>query len=872
MLHLGIISPSGGEPCNGLDRAYRTPPLDLVDTRQIARGGGFGGNDHVDPFGMRWGRSHMRLLGLLMCIAALPSAAHAGSGRYDPSTGTWNIIVSLSWEASPSELADIEARFTSASELLHDVTDGAMRFGTVTIFDGGVGKEFADVDITQGAGGASAPSGPGVFGVSFHLFTDDDIYPQAGSPEADTWQTIVHEFGHYALNVKDEYSGSGTSAECVVPTPATACIMDNYKAPAYQDASELCWSGNHDPDADTHQESIHGQSCWDRLDDLYPLITAPGAGPTEAAPGGFVAPVFEYFDDPLVREVSRIEDLETFASQFIDVMGLGDVELGIVTYASTATTVQGATLLDDAGDVVTSKGNLPGIASGQTSIGRGMIAGRDLLMASVAPGPLVMILMTDGFHNHPPGDASLEPLAIVPSLVAEDIRVHTIGLGDSTNEGLLRQIADESGAMFWRANNSFELEPILSSLGAVVRGGSLLDSPQQHSLNPGEVHVSKGWPDDDAPTNKSVGLAALGVVKGSKFNQVLRPVWVEKDNQEATFNLGWSSESAALQLILKTPSGKLITPEAASTGSIPGVRLATGQRYASYIVDNAEEGWWHLAVVARTNSGGTTYAMQPTVLNLRVTGYADGELVTRGGSPAIRVVGMARYGIGVTNASVSALLTDPAGGTHFVAMFDDGDPSHGDDIAADGLYSALVTNLAASGNGNYHFDVTFDVDPATATVVPGEEPPPTVDNRTIYAVRRFHRSFPVDVRVGAFAGGNPGDTDGDGISDSQDGSHDADGDGSSNDRDPDSDGDDHSDRAEGTTDLDCDRVPNFLDWDSDGDGLEDDRDPDPFQDTGCGRDGVDRCICWWGLILGVLIGVLAALLICCWLRRRKALA
>jgi hypothetical protein len=52
-----------------------------------------------------------------------------------------------------------------------------MRFDRVTIFDGDVGKEFADIDITLGNGGAVGPSGPGVFGVSLSLFTVDDIYP-----------------------------------------------------------------------------------------------------------------------------------------------------------------------------------------------------------------------------------------------------------------------------------------------------------------------------------------------------------------------------------------------------------------------------------------------------------------------------------------------------------------------------------------------------------------------------------------------------------------------------------------------------------------------------------------------------------------------
>ncbi|HEV2805023.1 MAG TPA: VWA domain-containing protein [Chthoniobacterales bacterium] len=826
-----------------------------------------------------------RLLCVIAALLRAPAQLDGGSGRYDSGTKTFNLIVSLSWEATPTQLTDVQNRLTQASQLLYDVTDGAMRFGKITIFDGGVGKEFADLDITLGAGTANAPSGPGIFGVSFHLFTDDDIYPQPGDPEADTWQTVVHEFCHYALNVKDEYSSSGGAAECVATTPSTACIMDNYKAAAYQDASELCWSGNHDPDGDTFQETIHHQSCWTRFHELYSTVAAPVAGPVEAAPAGFVSPIFEYFDDPRARvvlvldtsgsmnepggvspAVSRIADLQNFASQFIDVMGLGDVELGIVTYASTATPVQSPTLLAAAADVTASKGNLPSTATGQTSVGGGMIAARDMLIASPAPGPLIMILMTDGFHNYPPGDPSFEPLAVVPSLVAHDIRVHTIGLGDSTNEDLLRQIADQSGSMFWKANNSFQLEPIFSSLASVVRGGSVLDSAQQHVLPPGEIHLSAGWTKDPKPSQDLTAPAASARQPTFRPKETLRPIWVEKGNKQAAFNLGWSSEQTTLELALKSPSGQVITAAAVSSGSVPGVRMAAGGRYFSYVVSAAEEGWWGVAVVPRNNPSGTTYAMQPTVLNHEVRAYAAAQLKTVSGSPAISLTGMSSDVMGLTGVAVSAVLTDPAGGSHFIAMFDDGNPMHADDRPDDGVYSAKVDNLAASGNGVYHFEVSFDADPATAKVVPGEEPSPKVDNRTIYSVRKFHRSFPVDVTVTSFPG-NPGDKDGDGIPDSVEGSSDADGDGIPNDRDLDSDGDDHPDRAEGTKDLDCDGVPNFLDTDSDGDGIPDAEDPNPYTPTGCTeRTFCKQLLCWWAAILGAFIGLLLGLLLCCWRR------
>jgi len=66
-----------------------------------------------------------------------------------------------------------------------------------------------------------------------------------------------------------------------------------------------------------------------------------------------------------------------------------------------------------------------------------------------------------------------------------------------------------------------------------------------------------------------------------------------------------------------------------------------------------------------------------------------------------------------------------------------------------------------------------------------------------------------------------GDTDGDGIPDSQESASDTDGDGTPNYADPDCDGDGILDTAEGEADTDSNGVPNFLDPDSDSDGIPD---------------------------------------------------
>jgi hypothetical protein len=67
----------------------------------------------------------------------------------------------------------------------------------------------------------------------------------------------------------------------------------------------------------------------------------------------------------------------------------------------------------------------------------------------------------------------------------------------------------------------------------------------------------------------------------------------------------------------------------------------------------------------------------------------------------------------------------------------------------------------------------------------------------------------------------PGDTDGDGLNDGDDGTGDPDGDGLPNLADNDSDGDTLLDGDEGRGDPDEDGLPNFLDLDSDDDGLSD---------------------------------------------------
>ena len=761
--------------------------------------------------------------------------AHAGSGRFV--NGQFDIYVTVTTNPTATEMAEIQERFTQASQLLYDATDGQARFGTITIFTNNTALEFADIKLTMPGPGQANANGCnlGVFGESLDLFYNDDIIDAAA--EDDAWQTIAHEWAHYAFKILDEYKlfNDVPGHECVEDTPSTACLMDNYKNANYDNASEFCWADNHDPDEDTDQSFFIGQSCWDQIHDGYPTFDDPAGAPVEAAPGGFVAPTFEVFDNPLLRVVfvldnsgsmnddgglgagTRIEDLNTFAQQFIDLMGTDDVELGIVTYNSTTTEAFDVSLLNNAATVTAAKNAVPSMAGGNTNIGGGLAAGRDMITDMAADGPMVLILMTDGFHNFPPGDPSAEPLNVLPSVVDAGIHVHTVALGDSTNEDLLRDIAKQSGGIFWKANSSIEFEPIFSSLAAITRRGAILDGPQSHPLPPGIAHASL------------TGVPKGATPRGDAIRSILHSVFVEQGNQEAAFNLGWSAEDAKLEMTLISPSGQVFLPNDVRAGAYSNIRLLEGSRYRSYVVSGAAKGLWHFAVWATANPSGTTYVLQPTVINPDVRAFASAEKTFPGpgSTPVIRLSAVARDRIPVTRIAVQATMTAPNGATSLVQLYDDGDPAHGDEFAADGMYSAAID---ATGNGIYHFEVTMRAQAGIASVIEGEEPPPSIDNRQLYSVRDFWRSFPTDVVVTELPVDPRGDLDGDGIPDKVEGTGDADRDGIPNLRDLDSDGDDLTDAQEGTGDPDGDRIPNFLDTDSDGDRIPDNQDPTPYDE------------------------------------------
>lgn len=793
------------------------------------------------------------LLSLIYVCTVFP--ARAGSGRF--LNGKLDVYVTLTWNATPDQIRIIKENLLEGSRIMYNATEKQMRLGTVRIYNNNVGKAFADLVISNIPGRAVTTGHLGVFnnrtGGWIQMFYADNFDPtntmstQFRDAE-DRAQVIAHEFFHYVFVLMDEYATTtAPDRECVVATaaaPSVICLMDQYLLAQYQHARELCQEDNHDPDHDTVQDMVHMESCWETIKRGYPMFIQPAGLPLDDTMG-FDPPSFQdmasgmpEFDVVLVLdfsgsmnapggrtpEISRLGDLFTFAEQYIKNMAQEqNVNLGVVRYNSIVTQAYPTTpatlkkLLNDPASVAEAVNATWEIAEAYTNIGGGMITGREMLMTSNSGNPKIMILMTDGFHNEPPGDVRFDPLTVLPTLVEAGIHVNTVGLGDYINREMLRKIAKDSGGMFIDMLESLGFAPTLATFEALIKGGDNLIAEQHGFISKNVTHAS--GVSTPGPQSHQQSPTPGTVV------QFLPAAYVEPGAQEITFNLGWATNDTQLDLALFDPDSIRIASSGASTAS---VKIVSGKRYVSIKVKNPKAGTWHYTVFGNRVPVETFYTLQPTIVNPDVRLAASTQKIfNAAGNPSIVLSAISQDILPLRNVPTYAYMVAPNGRRQLITLFDDGDPAHEDKIADDGMYNAVVTNLTGFGNGTYRF-VFFNQADTTAKVVAGEAmfSGPTNDQR--YHARKFSRAVTVHEVISEFPG-NPADPDGDGTTgESQD---DPDGDGLTNDRDDDSDNDDIGDAIEGLGDPDHDGIPNYLDPDSDGDGIPDVKDPKPYEDS-----------------------------------------
>ncbi|MFL5805367.1 MAG: hypothetical protein ACJ8CR_26960 [Roseiflexaceae bacterium] len=123
----------------------------------------------------------------------------------------FNVIVALEWQPGARYMRQLEAAFRRASDFLYDVTDGYMAFGQV-LFGGPELMDCADIQIMASNRLLPRSWVSGLVEEKKYLpirmgraawHKNNRVSIPWDEPEA--YRTLVHEWGHYALELRDEY-------------------------------------------------------------------------------------------------------------------------------------------------------------------------------------------------------------------------------------------------------------------------------------------------------------------------------------------------------------------------------------------------------------------------------------------------------------------------------------------------------------------------------------------------------------------------------------------------------------------------------------------------------------------------------------------
>ena len=166
---------------------------------------------------------------------------------------------------------------------------------------------------------------------------------------------------------------------------------------------------------------------------------------------------------------NKIEDAKTAANSFLDNLGISD-QSALVSFASDATLNK--TLSNNHGLTQTAVNAL--VTSGATNIGDAIVLANTELGDDNSNGNSqankVMILLTDGKANRPfsPPAPATDPEDYAERKAEESadqgIKIFTIGLGGDVNSTMLENIADITGANYYNAPTSAELESIYNEI------------------------------------------------------------------------------------------------------------------------------------------------------------------------------------------------------------------------------------------------------------------------------------------------------------------------------------------------------------------------------------------------------------------------
>jgi hypothetical protein len=176
-----------------------------------------------------------------------------------------NLLATTDWDATDVNLRGLSQTFAGVSAFLYNATDGQFFIDHLKIVDSQRMWDDSDYRILADESLRSYSLGPS------GGFLGWNIYPTGiHMARTDYSDIYTHEFGHFGLDLDDEYEDDDPSKQCTAHPPGpfepgrpqASCIMwSEYKA------SKLC--STHTLNPHVHGLQQGDTACWDKLVSRY---------------------------------------------------------------------------------------------------------------------------------------------------------------------------------------------------------------------------------------------------------------------------------------------------------------------------------------------------------------------------------------------------------------------------------------------------------------------------------------------------------------------------------------------------------------------------------------------------------------------------
>lgn len=363
---------------------------------------------------------------------------------------------------------------------------------------------------------------------------------------------------------------------------------------------------------------------------------------------------------------ARIANLKRAAMGLIDSLD-DDTKLGIVWFDSQPRAAVGIQELKDSR--VLAKQAIAGVeAGGGTKIGFGLGVAYQQMVLLRDPDKErpeeIIFLITDG-------ESSDDPTSAVNTIKNDGVKIHPVSIGSDANLSFLQEVATLTGGTFYFSAEDEDIARVVTQ-GATenLEGYSLvseatidplsntIDVELDSFVNNVLIQIELRDFDTTALSEADFSLTGPG---GQSANATIRFTSLDADNALVTFELAQPAEGTY-------------------TVNLPDASLRPSSVAQSLLLVQSD--------------------------SLRMFACISPNEIIDYPAPAIIKAGVESQNGSVQNLPVFAEVRRPDGSVETLQLFDDGNPSRGDELAGDGVYSASFARYNA--DGTYSVDLLAD--------------------------------------------------------------------------------------------------------------------------------------------------------------------